>query len=84
MATKQQLKSQLDSRREENQLLEDVLQQRLLNSPHTPWQTRVQKARGEAREAQQELEAVRNENMRLVSDFKQLQRATRFAKQQRD
>ncbi len=68
MATKQQLKSQVDSLHEENERLEGILQQQAVDSPHTPWRLRTQRSRDEAREALLELGAVRRENTLLHNE----------------
>lgn len=82
MATKQQLKSQLDVLRDENQRLESLLQQRTLRSPLTPTTARSEKAREEA--AAKELSAVRKENEQLRDKVQELEEKVQLVRRQKE
>ena len=82
MATKQQLKTQLDVLREENQRLEGMLQQLPQRSPLTPRMlSRSEKAREEA--VTRELSTVREENEQLRQEILEQKERARLAEQER-
>ena len=83
MATKQQLKTQLDVLREENQRLEGMLQQRPQRSLLTPRTlSRSEKAWEEA--VTRELSTVREENEQLRQEILEQKERARLAEQEKE
>ena len=80
MATKAQLQAQLESCRNDNERLEELLRQRTaVSAADSPGKREAERLRDNAL---QELQAAREENAKLLSEIRRLQQETEKAQQQ--